>query len=42
MIVDGAAYLVYNFVSKKYKENYVPEMEVPTIDEGFDPEFESR
>lgn len=38
---DGAALLVYNFVTEEYKENYVPEEEEPTIDEGFDPEFES-
>ncbi|MDT0689717.1 hypothetical protein RM549_07960 [Salegentibacter sp. F188] len=38
---DGAALLVYNFVSEEFKENYVPEEVEPTIDEGFDPEFES-
>ena len=37
---DGAAMLVYNFISEEYKENYVPVEEEPTIDEGFDPEFE--
>ena len=36
---DGAAMLVYNFVSEEYKDNYVPVVEEPTIDEGFDPEF---
>ncbi|MCX2838489.1 hypothetical protein OQ279_10015 [Salinimicrobium sp. MT39] len=36
---EGAAMLVYNFVSKEYKDNYVPVVEEPTIDEGFDPEF---
>ena len=38
---EGPAMLVYNFITKEYKENYVPEVEEPTIDEGFDPEFES-
>lgn len=37
---DGAAFLVYNFISKEYAENYVPIEEEPTIDEGFDPTFE--
>jgi hypothetical protein len=38
---EGPAMLVYNFVTEEYKENYVPEEEEPTIDEGFDPEFAS-
>ncbi|MDT0685407.1 hypothetical protein [Autumnicola psychrophila] len=38
---EGPAMLVYNFITEEYKENYVPEVEEPTIDEGFDPEFES-
>src|SRR5690606_17035292 len=37
---DGAAYLVYNFISKEYSDNWVPEETEPTIDEGFDPSFE--
>lgn len=38
---DGAAMLVYNFISQEYSDNYVPEEEEPTVDEGFEPEFES-
>lgn len=37
---DGAALLVYNFVSEEYAGNYVPEEEEPSIDEGFEPTFE--
>ncbi|MEH6405935.1 MAG: hypothetical protein V7767_01515 [Leeuwenhoekiella sp.] len=37
---DGAAMLVYNFISKEYSDNYVPVVEEPSIDEGFDPSFE--
>jgi len=36
---DGAATLVYNFISKDYSDNWVPVEEVATIDEGFDPQF---
>jgi hypothetical protein len=37
---EGPAILVYNFISKEYSDNYVPEVEEPSgPDEGFDPEF---
>ncbi|MCC9167005.1 hypothetical protein [Pontibacter harenae] len=37
---EGAALLVYNFVSKEYADNWVPEEPEETgPDEGFDPEF---
>src|SRR5690606_38487675 len=38
---DGPAYLVYNFITKEYSDNWVPDETEPTIDEGFDPSFES-
>lgn len=37
---DGAAYLVYNFISKEYSDNWVPEDIIPEVDEGFDPTFQ--
>ena len=37
---DGPAMLVYNFISKEYAENWVPEETIPEVDEGFDPSFE--
>ncbi|WP_257667236.1 hypothetical protein [Parapedobacter tibetensis] len=37
---EGLAMLVYNFISKEYADNWVPE-EDNTPDEGFDPSFES-
>lgn len=36
---DGAALLVYNFISKEYSDNWVPEETIPEPDEGFDPTF---
>ncbi|MGS2741007.1 hypothetical protein [Sinomicrobium sp. M5D2P17] len=33
------AYLVYNFISKEYSDNWVPEETIPEPDEGFDPSF---
>ncbi|TRZ42292.1 hypothetical protein [Robertkochia solimangrovi] len=36
---DGAAYLVYNFISKEYSDTWVPEETIPEPDEGFDPTF---
>ena len=36
---DGAAYLVYNFISKEYSDNWQPEETIPELDEGFDPSF---
>jgi hypothetical protein len=41
--IDGEppAMLVYNFISKEYNDNWVPdEPEGPQVDEGFMPEFE--
>jgi hypothetical protein len=35
------ATLVFNFITKEYSDNWVPVEEVPTIDEGFDPQFAS-
>ncbi|MCF4100238.1 hypothetical protein L1I30_01030 [Gillisia sp. M10.2A] len=37
---DGAAMLVYNFISKEYSDNWVPDETEPEVDEGFDPSFE--
>jgi hypothetical protein len=36
---EGPAMLVYNFISKEYSDNWVPEEEIPQPDEGFDPTF---
>ncbi|WP_456867430.1 hypothetical protein [Galbibacter sp. BG1] len=38
---DGAAMLVFNFISKEYSDNWVPEETEPEIDEGYNPSFES-
>lgn len=38
---EGPAMLVYNFISKDYSDNWVPEDIIPEIDEGFNPTFQS-
>ncbi|WP_194768456.1 hypothetical protein [Tamlana sp. I1] len=38
---DGPATLVFNFITKEYSDNWVPEEIIPEQDEGFEPTFAS-
>ncbi|SFU66600.1 hypothetical protein SAMN05216480_11247 [Pustulibacterium marinum] len=38
---EGAALLVYNFITQEYSDNWTPEEEIVEPDEGFEPTFEA-